>query len=592
MGLAIGLISPVIACAQPDAPPTPEQAMAAYERVEGWIRAWELPGDPPENDFDIGGASVMLRLNGEMIGRGAATGGRRALWQATRDAWIEATGKLPVERDILAQRNAQQLAADVLISLELAGPSTPMLADGMAQLLSEYNPGIHGLAVQIGNRTRAIFPGAMLAMSDTPADALRKVLLDLFDGNLDRLYGPTLDFRSPRELRERDGAVFLRFRVTHISQTQPGGSPVFLHRGGRIVELHHLSVEGIREWADGMASHLALRAWPGSEPFGMAGAYNPISGESRPLVASPTEQALVALALRRYARLTGLQESAADRARAFAYRILSELAVIDRTETDPAGDAASAAMFILAYYEGGRPPLEVEQGTAQLFASCSAAVRSAFAPEAGFAADVPRAAYGPIAWAMLRLAHDGVGSRVTANAAINAAFELVSIDQLVMHMPWLGFAAMESGDDILRTRASALRDMRTLVHSHQITAVDLDPLDRDFAGGIVFTRGQTPLPTWQSARPMAFLPAMLRDSRLTPTDARSSELVRILAGLRFLLQLTAEDATLAIARTPARARWGVRSALWDQRMPGDATALTLITVCETIRTIDAMRQAP
>ncbi len=584
------LLAPHVALAQPDAPPTPEQAMAAYAQVEEWIRAWELPGEAPELDFDVGGASVMLRLNGELIGRGVADGGRRALWSAARAAWMEATGKLPIERDIVSQRNAQQLAADVLISLELAGPSIPMLADVMSELLQEYNPGIHGLAVQIGDRSRAIFPGAMLAFSDTPADALRKALLDLFDGNLDRLYGPALDFRSPRELRERDGAVFLRFRATHIAQTQPGGPPVFLHRGGRIVELHHLTVEGVREWADGMASHLVMRGWAGSEPFGMSGAYNPISGESRPLAAPPTEQALVALALRRYARLPGIQESASERARAFAYRILSDLAVIDRTETDPAGDAASAAMFILAYYEGGRPPFEVEQATAQLVASCGSAVRAAFAPETGFAADVPRAAYGPIAWALLRMAQDGLGSRTTAIAAINAAFDSVAIEQLVTHMPWLGFAAVEAGDDILRARAGALRDVRSLVYEHQIGAVDVGPLDRDFAGGIVFTRGQTPLPTWHSARPMAFLPAMLRESRLTPAEARSSELVRVLAGLRFLRQLTADDAATTMARTPPRARWGVRSALWDQRMPGDATALTLITVCETIRTIDVMTQ--
>lgn len=587
----LALVSPHAAALQVDAPPTPEQTMGAYQMLEGWIRDWSLPGEPAEVPFDLGGAHVVLRLGGDVIGRGTdVTTGRRALWNAARAAWMEAAGRLPVERDIFAERNARQLAATMLISLELAGPMTPMLANTMSDLLTEYDPGIHGVAVQIGTRTRAIFPGAMLAANDTPADALRKALIDLFDNDLDRLYGPALDFRSPREFRERDGAVFSRFRVTHLAQTSAGAAPVFLHRGGRIVELHHLTVAGLREWADGMASNLTLRAWPGSEPFGMAGTYNPITGESRPLVATPAEQALVALALRRYAATPGVSAVAADKARAFAYRLLTDLAEIVGNEPDPAGDAASAAMFMAAYFEGGRPPTDVEQATAELFASCSRTLRGAFRAETGFAADVPRAAYGAVAWALVRLARDGAGDLSTARTAVSAAFDSVGVDQLVTHMPWLGFAAIEA--DVVPSQRDAMLQMRTLVFDHQIASVDVDPLDRDFAGGIVFTRSRTPLPTWQTARPIAFIAAMIREPRLTTPEARGAELIRVLSSLRFLRQLTVDEAAGFMAKSPARAAWGVRSALWDQRMPPDATSLSLMAVCESLRAIYAMSQDP
>jgi hypothetical protein len=245
-------------------------------------------------------------------------------------------------------------------------------------------------------------------------------------------------------------------------------------------------------------------------------------------------------------------------------------------------------MFILAYFEAGRPPVEVERATAEMLAACSKALRSAFSVETGFAPDVPRAAYGAIAWAMVRLARDGGGTLAPARACVEAAFGSVGVDQLVTHMPWLGFAAIEAAGEQSLSQREALMQMRTLVFEHQISSAELEPYDRDFAGGIVFTRARTPLPTWQSARPMAFVTAMIRDTRLTPKEARATELIRALASLRFLRQLTADEASLFTAKSPARARWGVRSALWDQRMPPDATALTLIAVCEALRTVQAM----
>ena len=118
---------------------------------------------------------------------------------------------------------------------------------------------------------------------------------------------------------------------------------------------------------------------------------------------------------------------------------------------------------------------------------------------------------------------------------------------------------------------------------------DLPWEQRDLAGAIVFTKaaaGQRAMPTWQAARPLAFIATMLGDPRLTDDAEVAAELSRLLQSLRFLRQLTASEADGHMYRSPDRAVGGVRASLFDQRMPPEATSLTLIAVCETIRSLE------
>ena len=49
------------------------------------------------------------------------------------------------------------------------------------------------------------------------------------------------------------------------------------------------------------------------------------------------------------------------------------------------------------------------------------------------------------------------------------------------------------------------------------------------------------------------------------------------------------DAAAYIAQRPARAKWGVRTAMWDQRQTVDAQIMTLLAVDEVIRSANAMK---
>jgi hypothetical protein len=82
---------------------------------------------------------------------------------------------------------------------------------------------------------------------------------------------------------------------------------------------------------------------------------------------------------------------------------------------------------------------------------------------------------------------------------------------------------------------------------------------------------------------------MLGDQRLTEDAEVPQETMRLLESLRFLRQLTADEAECHMYKDPAKALGGVRNSLFDQRMPPEATAMTLLAVCETIKSLEAIK---
>lgn len=105
----------------------------------------------------------------------------------------------------------------------------------------------------------------------------------------------------------------------------------------------------------------------------------------------------------------------------------------------------------------------------------------------------------------------------------------------------------------------------------------------------MFTRGVQPLPTWQTARVVSAWAQMLGEARLTDEAEVPAELVRVVRSARFLVQLTAGPAVwwmypdeVVGEAVGGGARWGVRRALWDQRMGVEATAMALLAGCDVL----------
>ena len=257
-----------------------------------------------------------------------------------------------------------------------------------------------------------------------------------------------------------------------------------------------------------------------------------------------------------------------------------------------------------------------KEGGEQLVARCRESVSKAFELERGFDETVPQAGWSLVALAINRTEtlealavkmkaeqwryHEHLGDFVQTKGALRSIHRSVGPNMLVTQMPWLGLAEIGAANEALGggmpqwevplPAAPGLRQVRTQVWEHQLRS-DVLPAERqDFAGAIVFTTTKQPLPTWQAARPLAFIATMLGDPRLTEEKEVPAELARLLASLRFLRQLTADEAECHMYKDPAKAIGGVRNSLFDQRMPPEATAMTLLTVCETLRSLDAIKQ--
>jgi hypothetical protein len=162
---------------------------------------------------------------------------------------------------------------------------------------------------------------------------------------------------------------------------------------------------------------------------------------------------------------------------------------------------------------------------------------------------------------------------------------------LVSQTPWLGRAELTlAGDSQILSFAAGVRDLREDVWKHQLTPDDAGPDDADLVGGIVFTSSRNPLPTWRSAQPIILLAQIARDPRLTDEKETMAEVSHLLASMRFLRQLMTDETSAYAAEDPQTAIGGIRASLWDQRQPVEATAMTLMAVCEMMRTLGVQPQ--
>lgn len=573
--------------------PEPAHAMADFHLVRERVHAWNT--EPLDHDAEHAGASIVLRLEGRVIGRGTEMG-EGCLDRALSAAMDEAEERLPVARDALWARNVRALADRITISLELAGPLVPFEPDSLIDASLEVAPGREGVAVRLEERTEAIFPGTMLATLTEPASALASLLATI-GGR------PALAMQSPKQMRERLGVVIYRFEVTHLAQTGAGESPIFLQRGGRVVDRAQITADLLLEMGDGMARHLIRRTEPGEgDGLRLRGTLNPVDGTTRRTRAGTLQHALVALALVEYASTPGVRHKAP--ALRTARGILEELAartIDDEPDRDPddapardgrisLGEAALVAGVIARLRaEGGGGALdELDDGLGALEARSAERVRTA----AEDPSEIPEAVRGVVAYA-LAARWALVGDRREQPRALDALLELMLREgdaaRMVGQMPWLGWALTLRSEGAESVRGAVLlRRVRELVWAHQLDERDTGFEARDLAGGIVFTRSRMPLPTWQTTRPLAFIASMLGDARLTPEGEALGEVSRLVDSLRFVRQLAADEATGHMYRSPARARWGIRSALWDQRMRPEASAMGLLTVAESLESLDAI----
>lgn len=567
-----------------DAPPTGQPAFDAFARARAIVLGEEL------GELDLPpawGVAVTVREDGRRFTADALA------FDRPRASLIDAVA-----------REARTPTTDAArLTVELAGrPSAIAGERGLADVALAIRPGLDAVAVRAGDAVAVIFPDAALAGGMLPSDMIAAALREAMGDDLPATVepGPGAWTRyADAALRQGDITAY-RAPVTVLAQPPDAVAPTLVHRGGRVVGLMELTPSAMVDWAGDMARHLQRRQHTGLEPYGLTGTLDARTGRTLSPIDEPFNQALAAHALLRYGTSTWAPEQDAARARTTGLVLLRQLALVTPVrlgamadlgdeaplEPEPWADVASAAMVLIAMEALGPEAFEAYPELAAMRDRCAAAVRPrvgiSITGSAVFDPQAPATAYALIARAMVALGNSDAAERDDAEigrAAARAILARVEPELLVAQMPWVLTAL---GPDQQLDGADALRQMRTLVWNHQLEGPSVEGDNRDLAGGIVFTRGGAPLPTWQTARAATAMGALLLDERLTPADERASEFLKLLRTLRFLRQLTADDGLAHLLADPARSAGGVRAAPWDQRQPSVATSLSLMAVCDAL----------
>lgn len=576
-----------------DAPPEADAAMRAYRTLRGWLDEWSVPARPePAALPSCVGAAVILRLDGRVLGRGTAAlpnelaaldrdehagGGGGPVWQAFLEAFSEADRRLPVSRDVLRSDRARELGRRVTVSLELGGPVIPITADTFDDLDALLAPGLDGVSVRVDRQVRAFFPGAMLASGLTPAAAARQLIVGLTGR-------PEAALESLAVLREKSKITLARFRSTHLAQGIEGDEPRFLARGTRSVSLGEVdSLTKLNTFAVRTARHLAAR-FPTPDATGhielarVVGIRRPWMADDPEEPASMVQRAVAVMALRQHAaRTRSAPAGEYDPIDAAIQHGLASLLAPDEPARFKGDDPVMAAAVILAAHDAAIDPTwrPTYDSAAEVLRR---ALPSLIEPRGGAALPPGASAFVAYAAALLNLPD--------AQPLVRRLFRDTAPDQLVAHMPWLGWAEARLANDGPLPAAAALTDLRQRLWTAQISAFTRDPDEADLLGGIVFSTAARPLPTWHTARALAFIASALPDPRLTPTADRPREIARLLQGVRFLRQLASDDASSWMESRPTTAAGGIRAAPWDPAMPIDATSMTLLTLNHTISSLE------
>lgn len=613
-----GVTAPLLAAPQPEAaqpdittstgspaarslePPSPEESMALYRTVESWIRRWDVPtaskdpvSAPPAGRPFVAAAAITLRHEHRIVGRGKAFASTPSdtgvLAAAVLQAMDEVERRRPVSADALGQRQRLTEAADLTVSLELAGELVPFEPSTFAEVDLAVQSGLEGLAARIGNQLSGVFPSAMLLAGGSAADAACAAISEA--SNDPMLAIKNAQSGQPAALAKSHGLRLYRFRISHVAQPARSAQPAFLIRSGRTVTQRDITTESLVALQTLIAANLRDRlvstvAPVGAEVLKVIGPYSASRGSASAAEASPESAALVALAMRLHAETLPIDSP-------------------DRTDFDLlGGELALAAM---------RARTPMSPVTAAGVVACVAAecatdsdARTTFEPAFGvllgsmtdaleFAPGIPMNSRGLFAYAFAREARSGgaleaaTPFRQRANAAIVAVLKETSTTSMTAAMPWIFLADRELGAPDTAEgrlpRTGAFIAFRDSLWKMQLTADDAGEDGPDLVGGFAFLDPRSPLPTAAAVPVVAFLAACLADTDATTDAERMPELVRLLRSARFVRQLTIDEWSAYSAAAPESAIGGVRWALWDDTLDPDVQAHALVAVINIRRAI-------
>jgi hypothetical protein len=580
---------PVAAAAGQTEPSMPESeaAVTAYYSVRQWLDEYDLP-DPDDQAAlvpigDAAGVCVIVRRSGRVLASADATGddSSRLTWQAAGRAFTSLQGGQMGE---LPEMLHVEAARSLTLEVEVAGPLEPMLGRSLRDVGQRLEPGLDGVALRVGDQLATEFPSALRARN--AASATGQVVVTLAN---------ELGVRELDGILERPDVQLYRFRTIHLVQREIGAAPFRAFRGQEIVPDSAVTTQSIRDATDRLAEHI-IRALPHrpvpeegkrTPRLGLKGSYDPITDSFEPLVARPLEQALLSLALARYANVPGAEH--ADAARQLAMQTIQELAAVELVEQNPLEDEVACAAVVLAVIE--MPGVEGDPAVGAMFGASVESVTGALGA-AGPRVLRPhgRALIAAAVSRLLRVRAIPRDQVRSVRDAIDSTWAATPEPNQIGLLPWIGWAELDYGRATgSMVGADKLRLLRALIER---TRVGYDG-PQDVRGGFAFVGrdGSRSRPTAQSLRPAAFMAAMLREPSLTGAHESGVALGQHLRTVRYVMQLMVRPECLWALRNPDEALGGIRAATWERSQPAAAQALGLLTLSETVLSLAAPADA-
>lgn len=570
--------------AQPAAADPPDAATAATAWVAGrsWIDDGRVPSEGSENAAislpGVRATSVTLRVGGQVVGSGEEFASdpealRRTIGRAIAGLAEHAATSWPPDL-------APSLRRQVTLEIDLLGEPEPLLGATFALAAERVEPGAEGLALRRGDRWFVAYPGRLLAtnLAGDPERTLRGLAKEA------GLPGLELD-----ELVRLDSIGLYRLPSTRLVQFHADADPVEVVRSRPLVLRRGADAALVESMASGLLAHLEAGlvrvdrpedegATPVSSAagLGLRGDYDPIADRSRPLVAGPFEQAMVAVAL---ARLAAVSPVHAEAARPLAVRLLADLAIVDAVE-DPL-ESSPEALAAVALAAAIDPPL-AESAPPALLAQARTLVRSASLDGVAFES-LPAGRRAIIAASLAAMHRRGedVGTVEEVRARLAAAWRATDPAVRLGLLPWFALADRACPGAFPTRELQAARE--------RLLEIQIDDPASDLDGGFDLAEGAVPRADARSLVPATGLAIMLGEVRLTPIDAdeTSRQAFRRAASahrraIRFLAQLSVREPFDGTFRNPPAARGGVSASPWDARQGVLTEAMATWLLAESI----------
>jgi len=551
--------------------PDADTAAAAWQRMQAALSGRPEAGPAP----DAAGASAILRLDGRVLGHGAAlTSNDRSCIDA---AIAEAIALAQKDGEWLAWvARPATLAEAVTLELELTGEPEPLTGRTLADCAQSIRPALDAMAVRRGT-TMHWMPASRLqsmGLAARPTDGLGLLMrrAGLADTDL-----PSID---PAE-----SVAIYRLQTIRLAQSAPRAAPWIVLHGERLVPASAVSREACITAAERAAGWLeaSMLEEPGSPAPVLLGDYGTIADRRQPMVAGTIDRLMAAWAF------AELAAKPVNQARSWRARAAMLAAQPNDAELDALAVRRALALRTIAWCALTRSGSDDERRAAQaqvqgLAARLAKSVLEEAPADAVRALELAAAACAQSTGA-------GVLEPAALHGAIARAWDELPRASLVTEAEWLLRAAAWSNlaPPPAPLVQDALRDVLMRVQLGVGSASKELPPDLVGAFQLAAANGQPSIGA-TGLRPLAALVRMVEATADPDTRERVRE--ACLAGARFVLQLHVSADGSTLLRQPRRCVGGIRESMWEPRIRVAGTAAAILVLLDVAQTLPPTENPP